>query len=1111
MTEIKIKTTKPAVPMIYAYTTPEIKRHDGWIKIGYTEQDVGKRLAQQMHTADVQYQVEWQLPAIYEDGSGESFRDTDFHRYLALKNVERTPGTEWFHIMPRPAKDMLRDFRERTDDLDNSSNATITYKLREEQEMAIQRAIDYRRSHEGGEFLWNCKPRFGKTLAVYDLAKRIEAKRVLIVTNRPSIANSWYEDYIKFFGNSVYYFATNNPALKNKKYTVGSDSAALIGASYFEFESLQDLKGSIYFSENGKHDKYKKIANTTWDLLVIDEAHEGTDTYKSDILFDHIKRNFTIHLSGTPFKAIANNKFPRDAIFEWTYADEQNMKAHWDEKHPDKTEQNPYEILPQLNLFTYQMSEMIRGVIQEGIDINGNVEEYAFDLNEFFKTNENTKRFEHEAAVNRFLDALTTQEKYPFSTEELRNELKHTMWLLERVDSAKALAKKLKDHPVFKDYEIVLAAGYGTIEDDEKETEKAYNRVKTAIENNDKTITLTVQQLTTGVTIPEWTGVLILSNVGSPSLYMQTAFRAQNPCLFHDKNGVYKRKERAYVFDFDPARTLDLYERFANDLNPDTSDGKGSSDQRKSNVKRLLNFFPVIGEDTEGKMIELDATNVLIIPRKIRSTEVVKKGFMSNFLFQNIGNIFSAPAVVTEILKKFRPEEEPKNRVDVTNKTASELDLDDKGKVNISQEKIDNIVDDIFGKKIFEEIEGDLDEQVETLTKEAQKKEKSEEEKKIEQLKETFKKKIAEPLVGKAKEQYGSDLTSGEQKQLHRMIETDVNSKVEKAFGNFQIQQNILEAETNAALNKAGTDAEVQKIQKEYAAKKAEAHDNLKKELREVAHTATKEAGKTIVEKVETHKRNVEKQNIENKVRDHLRGFSRTIPSFLMAYGTKETTLAIFDQIIPDEVFREVTSISLDEFRFLRDGGTYVDPENGEQKFYEGHLFDEVVFNDSVQEFIALKNKLSNYFDQGQEEDIFSYIPPQKTNQVFTQKSVVQEMLDMLETENPGCFNDSEATFADLYMKSGLYITEIVKRLFNSEELKRQYPNETDRLNHIFAKQVYGLAPTEIIYRIARTFILGFSDHIEIEADNIRLCDALQFAEDGTLEAKLKELFPELN
>ena len=194
------------------------------------------------------------------------------------------------------------------------------------------------------------------------------------------------------------------------------------------------------------------------------------------------------------------------------------------------------------------MSEIVKDELQQGVEINGETEEYAFDLNEFFSTNNG--KFKYDSSVDKFLDAMTLQEKFTFSTPELRDELKHTFWLLDRVDSAKALAKKLHEHPVFKDYEIILAAGDGKMDDDE-ETKKSYDKVVDAISKYDKTITLSVGQLTTGITIPEWTAVLMLSNVKSPALYMQAAFRAQNPYLF--KNGSsYARKENAYVFDFDP-------------------------------------------------------------------------------------------------------------------------------------------------------------------------------------------------------------------------------------------------------------------------------------------------------------------------------------------------------------------------------------------------------------------------------------------------------------------------------------------------------------------------------------------------------------------------------
>lgn len=590
MAKLPVKTTKAVVPMIYAYATPEVERHIGWSKIGYTEQDVETRIQQQTHTADIRFDLLWKGTAIYDDGSGDVFTDKDFHVYLRKNGVENTPSTEWFHINGNDSRKKFYEFKADRGIL-KAIGTAAPYKLRDEQLKAVNDTKQYYESHEKGEFLWNAKPRFGKTLSVYDFCKQVGARSILIVTNRPAIANSWYSDYVKFLGDeSGYRFISTTDSLKGKPFVLTRDeylrSITDDMKGYIEFVSLQDLKGSIYFG-SGLHltDKLKEVQDNDWDVLVVDEAHEGVDTYKTDVAFDHIKRKFTLHLSGTPFKALANDKFEEQAIFNWTYADEQAAKRDWDSS---SEEENPYENLPKLNLFTYQMSEIIKDEIEQGVDINGETEEYAFDLNEFFETKNG--KFVHESAVDKFLDALTTQTKFPFSTEELRNELKHTFWLLNRVDSAKALAAKLQDHPAFAEYKIVLAAGDGKL-DDADETAKSFDRVTEAIKSNDKTITLSVGQLTTGVTIPEWTAVLMLSNVRSPALYMQAAFRAQNPCMFSDGKHFY-RKENAYVFDFDPARTLTIFEEFANDLSSNTTNGRGDSETRKENVRTLLNFFP---------------------------------------------------------------------------------------------------------------------------------------------------------------------------------------------------------------------------------------------------------------------------------------------------------------------------------------------------------------------------------------------------------------------------------------------------------------------------------------------------------------------------------------
>lgn len=1093
MKRITLRAAKKIVPMCYAYTTPQIREHDGWTKIGYTEQKVEDRIDQQTKTANVKWVLGWKGMAVYDDGSGEAFGDRDFHAYLQKNDIERKTGTEWFRIEPEPSHDLFIAFKRNRGIL--TANRTAAYTLRKEQADAVAQTKAYFASHADGddapEFLWNAKPRFGKTLATYDLCKTLDAKKVLIVTNRPAIANSWYDDYVKFMGaESGYCFISDVSALQGKPYVVARENLPSDAKGFIEFVSLQDLKGSIHFG--GKFDKLEHIVELTWDLLVIDEAHEGVDTYKTDVAFDNIDRKHTLHLSGTPFKALANEKFEESAIFNWTYADEQTAKRNW-----DGDGENPYANLPCLNLYTYQMSEIVRDKAEQGADFNddGENENFAFDLNEFFAVEKG--RFKYDDAIDKFLDALTKQEKFPFSTEELRDELKHTFWLLNRVDSAKALAEKLKAHPVFGDYEIVLAAGDGKLTEDE-ETKKSFDKVVDAIKNNEKTITLSVGQLTTGVTIPEWTAVLMLSNVKSPALYMQAAFRAQNPCLFNF-GGQFYRKENAYVFDFDPVRTLDIFEQFANDLSADTASGNGDTDARKRHVRELLNFFPVYGEDDDGEMIALDAEKVLSIPRKIHAKEVVRRGFMSNFLFQNIGNIFSAPKAVVDIIKQFEPVKEP---VPVTDKTKDDLALNEDGEIELPPALAIGRATEIFGDKIYGDVADNLTAAVENFKAQTPKTEDAA----LENLKNVFKSDVEKQLISAAKENYGKDMAKSTQNNVVRKITAETNKIIDRQYGNYKIERNKIERERQKALAAAPA-AERTEINADFDQRQRENKAALVAAWRDKVPEIVEKAGQTVVSAVETDKRRREKDEIEDSVRKHLRGFSRTIPSFLMAYGDENTTLETFDKIIPDDVFKEVTSISLDQFRFLRDGGDYTDEETGETKHFNGHLFDPVVFNDSVKEFLALKRRLANYFDDTNAEDIFDYIPPQRNNQIFTPKKVVREMVDALGTENAGCFDNPDYTFIDLYMKSGLYITEIVKRLYNSPKLAAVYPDRNDRLNHIFAVQMFGLAPSEIIYKIATAFILGFDENAADRKHNFKLYDALPAARNGTLEQELDKVF----
>ena len=1074
-----IKTTEVVYPQIYAYTLPSYSKRDGWVKIGYTERkNVDDRIKEQTKTAaiELQYSKLWSAPAKF-DSKDAWFKDKQFHNYLRKnKGIKQDLPHEWFFYNDEPYKSK-NDFDDFTNSRFEQSKETLEYKLRNEQNEAVERALECAFSTPENEFLWNAKPRFGKTLSAYDLARRLNATKVLIVTNRPAIANSWFDDFEKFIAwQTDFAFVSTSDSLKDRPAMTREqylDQIAHGKKNLIAFISLQDLKGAISFG--GKYDKLKWVKEIEWDILVIDEAHEGVDTFKTDIAFDNISRNFTLHLSGTPFKAVASGKFNENEIFNWTYADEQLAKATWN----DPDENNPYEQLPQLNLFSYQMSQMITDKVNKGAQIEDENIDYAFDLNEFFETND-SGRFVHEADIRKWLDTLTHNEKYPFSTTELRNELKHTFWLLNRVASAKALQKLLKKHPVFENYEVILAAGDGRGEENEQIiTDKAINRVKEAIDTHEKTITLSVGQLTTGVTIPQWTAVLMLSNLKSPSLYMQSAFRAQNPWVY-EVNGQVRQKQNAYVFDFAPERTLIIYEEFANNLSHKTAGGGGTSHDRKENIKQLLNFFPVIAEDAEGRMVELDATQVLTIPKAIKAKEVVRRGFMSNLLFQNISGIF-ASAEARDILDQLNPVDQGKS---VPRQTSEPVEtkgvkVDEEGCAVVPEDIVISETNARFGNKIYSDLTSTVESQAIDFEADLSK-----------EIGRLFKDSAEEVLKGLAKEngvstKVAEQTAKASAEALAREIETTkVKAEIKQREAEVEYNKEIAEAYSDSnktAEAKARYQATQNQIKTEY-------HEELTSKVKEKAEELTKESTKAILQKAEEKKKNT----VEDDVRARLRGFARTIPSFLMAYGDPQTSLRNFDTHISDNVFKEVTGITLDQFRTLRD--TY-------------NFFDEAVFDESVFEFLKKRRELANYFDDSQEEDIFDYIPPQQTNQIFTPKHVVKMMVDKLEEEDLDIFTNSDKTFADLYMKSGLYITEIVKRLYVG--LEDKIPDPDARLKHILENQVYGFAPSEIIYNIARNFIFGFDERAEnINKSHIVHLDTTPYAKDeADFTKKLNELF----
>ncbi|MEN9445852.1 MAG: hypothetical protein RL728_364, partial [Bacteroidota bacterium] len=1043
-----IRSYKIVYPQVYSYILPNRQQTYGSQKIGYTEREnVDERIREQVRTAAFieEFRKLWSAPAFFE-GNKESFTDKAFHSFLEKNGIVRKwdLGQEWFYFNGEPlkSKKLFDLFRKEKFAALQKDNGKVEYTLRFEQEEAVKKAIEYFEKNDKGEFLWNAKPRFGKTLASYDLAKQLKANKVLIVTNRPAIANSWFDDFEMFVYG--YNFISETSTLKNRATLTREQHIAIKPIKpLITFLSLQDLKGSKYFG--GNYDKLRWVADLEWDLLIIDEAHEGIDTGRTDAAFDVIKRKYTLHLSGTPFKALANEKFPKEAIYNWTYLDEQKIK----QIELEEDEIGEHTDLPDLKLFTYRISQMITNEVNEGIEIDNETRDYAFDLNEFFRAKD--KKFVHEDDVKEFLKNLSTNKKYPFSTPELREELKHTFWYVgNRVDSVKALEKLLKEDPIFHDYKVIVAAGDGKSfeeeENDFKGNESSFQKVKTAIAENDKTITLSCGQLTTGVTVKEWTAVLMLTDIKTPSLYMQAAFRAQNP-FKEFRNGELYFKKSAYLFDFAPTRVLEIYDKFANGLNPKAVKGEITEKDREENIKELLNFFPVISEDVNGEMIELDANKVLTFPNALAATEIVQARFMTNLLFNDsLKGVFNFPKEVEDILDKMQVEKNKR-----VQRSTNNLDLDDARTVNNNKTKeINTNTDIILGEKIFKtNTERVVDNLLEQNSEQISTKEL------IEKVNE-----VAEPLIAKYKEVYKA--TVAETNEVTNQIKEKVKALAEE-FNNSEI--------------------------KDSEALKQKLIDTI--ELDFVSNKVTEKEDEK-VEKVQKTK--------EDEIRDRLRSFTRTIPMFIMANSSKdEITIDNFDLEIDDNDFQELTSITKEEFYKLRDGFYY--EENGVRKEFKG-VFNKYRFNASIAEFRLKKDQLANYFTA--EEDIFELIPNQKTNQIFTPKKVVQMMINQLEEHDPSLFKRTDSTFIDLYMKSGMYITEIVKKLFTNT--RKHYKSDEECLKHILENQVYGLAPTPILQGITQSYIFGFDVENKISHKNFIQHDITPEALQALAKKKLQEL-----
>jgi hypothetical protein len=638
----EILAPKPDVhPRIYAYAINS-SSHDGLLKIGQTTRDVKQRIAEQVKTAAIEFKIELDEPAARDDGS--IITDHGVRAALKKKGFEN-PQLEWMRCSVADVRTVLNELRTGQK---FSASRSETFPPRQEQAEAVEKTYDYFTSIWREDktavprFLWNAKMRFGKTFTAYQLAKKLNAKRVLVVTFKPAVEDAWQTDlefHVDFEGWQ--YLSRKS---ENDPTQIDKDKPVVFFGSFQDLLGRDKATGAIKARNEWLH-------TINWDLVVFDEYHfgawrdtakelfEGEDDAKREEKLEYAagldavnddledlsanEANFLpittrayVYLSGTPFKALATGEFIEEQIFNWNYTDEQRAKAEFAVEYPDK--RNPYAALPQMRLLTYQMPDELLAIASAG-------EFDEFDLNEFFAAKGTGEKaaFTHKSDVQKWLEIIRgayvpqtveslktgTRPPFPYSDARLLPYLQHSFWFLPNVAACHAMANLLAErHNTFwHGYKVILAAGsQAGIGLD------AVPPVRKAIGNgfDTKTITLSCGKLTTGVTIPQWTSILMLRNLKSPETYFQAAFRVQSPWSIKNPHGDNPNEDEivkpvCFVFDFAPTRALRQLSDYGIGLSPGETNPENA-------VRELVSFLPVLAYDG-ANMTQIDAGGILDI------------------------------------------------------------------------------------------------------------------------------------------------------------------------------------------------------------------------------------------------------------------------------------------------------------------------------------------------------------------------------------------------------------------------------------------------------------------------------------------------------------------
>ena len=642
----------------------------GLIKVGQTTQaDVNDRIRQSQGQMQQAYTLHVDEVAEREDGS--TFRDSDVRRRLiemGFENVTIHSSREWMRCAPADVRAAIVELQK---GLRFQSARHETFPMRREQAEAVEVTHDYYQSRWAEDpkavprFLWNAKMRFGKTFTGYQLAKKLDAKRVLVVTFKPAVEDAWEADLKNHVDFDGWQYISRNAG--------GSPLDVPKDTPLVYFGSFQDLLGTDRYGNIKARNEWIHAIN--WDLVIFDEYHFGAwrdnakelfegedaevakkelayasgletvnedleDNAEAEAEFLPITTRAYLYLSGTPFKALAMGEFIEEQIFNWTYTDEQRAKAEFAAERPG--ERNPYGALPQMRLLTYQMPDELLAIASGG-------EFDEFDLGEFFAASGKgvMATFKHKDEVQKWLDIIRgsyapqnldalkagSRPPFPYSDVRLLPYLNHAFWFLPSVAACEAMKNLLeeKQNVFWNKYAVIVAAGA-----DAGIGLAALKPVRDAIGSGygTQTITLSCGKLTTGVTVPQWSSILMLRNLKSPETYFQAAFRVQSPWSINNPDGDDPNREDVlkpvcFVFDFAPTRALRQISEYGVGLSP------GEQNPEKA-VADLVSFLPVLAYDG-ANMVQIDAGGILDIAMAGTSATLLARKWESAMLV-NVDN-----------------------------------------------------------------------------------------------------------------------------------------------------------------------------------------------------------------------------------------------------------------------------------------------------------------------------------------------------------------------------------------------------------------------------------------------------------------------------------------